>query len=36
VVDKKGVIRYIQIVPEIAQEPDYAAVLESLNKLVEP
>ena len=34
VVDRKGVIQYIQLVPEIAQEPDYDAVLEALNKLV--
>jgi len=34
VVDRKGVIQHIQLVPEIAQEPDYDAVLEALNKLV--
>jgi thiol peroxidase len=34
VVDRKGVIQYIQLVPEISQEPDYDAVLEALNKLV--
>jgi len=33
VVDRKGVIRYIQLVPEIAQEPDYDAVLQALNGL---
>ena len=34
VVDKKGVIQHIQLVREIAEEPDYDAVLEALNKLV--
>ena len=34
VVDRKGVIQYIQLVPEISQEPDYDAVLAALNKLV--
>ena len=34
VVDRKGVIRHFQLVREIAEEPDYEAVLESLNKLV--
>ncbi len=29
VVDKTGVIRYVQIVPEIATEPDYAAALKA-------
>ena len=33
VVDRDGVIRYIQLVKEIAQEPDYAAVLEAVRKL---
>jgi len=33
VVDKDGVLRYIQLVKEIAQEPDYAAVLEAVRKL---
>jgi thiol peroxidase len=30
VVDKNGTIQYIQLVPEIAQEPDYAAVLKAV------
>lgn len=30
VVDKAGVIRYEQIVPEVAQEPDYDAVLTAV------
>ena len=34
VVDKSGVIRYIQIVPELTSEPDYDAVLEAARKLL--
>jgi thiol peroxidase len=34
VVDKDGVLRYIQLVKEIAQEPDYAAVLDAVKKLL--
>ena len=34
VADKKGVIRYIQLVPEIGKEPDYEAVLKAVKKLV--
>lgn len=33
VVDSEGVIRHIEIVPEIASEPDYEAALEELKKL---
>jgi len=33
IVDKKGVIRYIQIVKEIADEPDYNEVLNALKHL---
>lgn len=33
-VDKDGVIRYIQTVPEVASEPDYDAVLAAARKLV--
>jgi thiol peroxidase len=33
VVDRKGIIRYIQLVREVAQEPDYNAVLEAVKKL---
>jgi thioredoxin-dependent peroxiredoxin len=33
VVDKTGVVRYVQIVPEIATEPNYAAVLEAVRNL---
>lgn len=32
VVDKKGVIKHAQIVPEATHEPDYAAVLEAVKK----
>jgi thiol peroxidase len=33
VVDKKGVVRYLQIVPEIATEPDYDAALKAAKEL---
>lgn len=33
VIDKKNVIRYIQHVPEVTQEPDYAAVLAAAREL---
>ena len=33
VVDKKGTIRYIQLVKEAAQEPNYQEVLDALKKL---
>ena len=33
VVDKQGIIRYIQIVKEVTQEPDYQEVLDALKKL---
>jgi thioredoxin-dependent peroxiredoxin len=32
VVDRQGIIRYIQIVPEIGSEPDYAAALAAARK----
>jgi len=34
VVDRQGVIRYIQVVKELATEPDYAAVLDAVRKVV--
>ena len=34
VIDKGGVIRYIQIVREVSQEPDYEAVLKALKECV--
>ncbi|MFB3890594.1 MAG: thiol peroxidase [Phycisphaerae bacterium] len=33
VVDQGGVIRYVQLVPEIAAEPDYAPALDAAKKL---
>ncbi len=33
-VDKDGVIQYIQIVPEMSHEPDYEDALEALKKVV--
>ncbi len=33
VVDKDGDVLYVQIVPEVAQEPDYAAVLDAVRGL---
>ncbi len=30
VVDKEGIIRYIQIVPELTEEPDYEAVVNAV------
>ena len=33
VVDKDDVIRYIELVPEITQEPNYQAALEALDKI---
>lgn len=32
IVDESGKVKYTQLVPEIAQEPDYAAALEALKK----
>ncbi len=34
IVDRKGIIRYVQIVKEVATEPDYDAVIAALKKLV--
>jgi thiol peroxidase len=34
VVDKIGVVQYVQHVKEVAQEPDYGAVIEAVKKLV--
>jgi len=33
VVDREGVVRYIQIVPELSHEPDYDAVLKAIEDL---
>lgn len=34
VIDDKDVVRYVQHVPEITTEPDYAAVLDAVKKLL--
>jgi thiol peroxidase len=34
VVDREGVIQYIQLVKEVAEEPDYDAVLEAVKRLM--
>jgi thioredoxin-dependent peroxiredoxin len=34
VVDKNGVVRYVEIVKELATEPDYKAALEAVRKLL--
>jgi len=34
VIDRKGVVRYIQLVRETAHEPDYAPILEAAKQLV--
>lgn len=34
VVDRKGVLRYAQLVPEVADEPDYEAVLKAVRDVL--
>ncbi len=34
IIDREGVIRYIQLVKELSQEPDYEAVLSALKETV--
>ena len=34
VLDRNGVIRYIQVLPDLAQEPDYDEVIKVVEKLV--
>jgi thiol peroxidase len=34
IVDKKGIVRYVQIVDELTNEPDYDAALEAVGKLL--
>jgi thiol peroxidase len=34
IVDREGTIRYVELVKEITQEPDYGAVLEALSGVV--
>jgi len=34
VVDREGVIQYVQLVKEVTEEPDYEAVIAAVGKLV--
>ncbi|MFZ3048595.1 MAG: thiol peroxidase, partial [Desulfatirhabdiaceae bacterium] len=34
VVDREGIVQYVQLVKEIAQEPDYAGVLDAARRLI--
>ena len=34
IIDREGIIRYIQVVNELSEEPDYAEVIEEIKKLV--
>jgi len=34
VVDRQGVIRYVQLVPEIAREPDYGAIIDAVKTIL--
>lgn len=34
VIDGEGVIRYVQFVKEVSEEPDYKAVLDAVNELI--
>jgi thiol peroxidase len=34
VVDKAGVVRYVQIVPELANEPNYDEVLQAVTRII--
>ena len=34
VVDREGIIQYVQLVKEVSEEPDYDAVLDAVKKLV--
>jgi len=36
VIDAEGVVRYVQIVPEMTEEPDYEAALAAVRQLAEP
>ncbi len=33
IVDKKGIIRYVEYVPEVTHEPDYAKAMEEIKEL---
>jgi thiol peroxidase len=35
VLDQEGIVRYVELVPEIADEPDYKAALKATRELVE-
>ncbi|WP_449243838.1 thiol peroxidase [Desulfobacca acetoxidans] len=34
IVDREGIVQYVQLVPEVAAEPDYEAVLRALNSII--
>jgi len=34
VVDREGILRYIQLVKEVTNEPDYQAVLDAVKKVI--
>jgi len=34
VIDREGIIRYVQMVKEITEEPDYEAIMDAVNNLV--
>ena len=34
VIDREGIVRYVQLVPEVAEEPDYDAVIAAVKRLV--
>ena len=34
IVDKDGIVKYVQIVPEVSKEPDYESVLTALKALI--
>jgi thiol peroxidase len=34
IVDREGIIRYIQMVKEISEEPDYQAIMDAVNNLL--
>ncbi len=36
VVDAEGIVRYMQIVPELTNEPDYEAVIDAVKGLLQP
>jgi len=34
IVDEQDIVRYVQIVPDLGQEPDYQAALDALKKIL--